>query len=574
MIANFKNSFRFLRKNKTFTIINIAGLAFGFTCALLILMHVYKEDAYNSAIPDSERVFYLLQKSPESQLGNTSISYALTPMLAQTFPEIEYYARTENFSWFSNCIVSYQYPGKSDLLSFNESDFYLADNDLFQIIHYPFIEGSEENALKDPNSIVLSKETAEKYFGDQPALGKTLVLNKEHIFKVSGVVEIPKYVTFSFSMLAPITTLRSASRLEGWDSNGQPLFKLSQKVNYKDFNKRIENFYSEFNPIDMQNPERLTISLLPATERRLYYNKNPLYLLIFIGLVVLLVSILNYVNLSTSLVQKRASEIALKKISGASKKAIGYQFMRETALIAFLSILLGALLSVVGLPVFKNLTGSDIQPFLHDHLGLFLIGSLILWLVVTLAAGFYPAMILSGVKPLTLFNKGKKSILGIQSKNILITAQFVISITLVILTAMVTRQYNYMDHMPLGFNNELVMQIPFTNNLKENYPKLKDELRTIPAVKNLCAASSMPAGIPNHSTVNWVDDKGENHEESFSFAIVSDGYTQTFEMQMAQGNQFTSNRPEELKGVILNETAARQLDPPGPRRQPDPGRLC
>ena len=168
-------------------------------------------------------------------------------------------------------------------------------------------------------------------------------------------------------------------------------------------------------------------------------------------------------------------------------------------------------------------------------------------------------MILSGVKPLTLFNKGKKSILGIQSKNILITAQFVISITLVILTAMVTRQYNYMDHMPLGFNNELVMQIPFTNNLKENYPKLKDELRTIPAVKNLCAASSMPAGIPNHSTVNWVDDKGENHEESFSFAIVSDGYTQTFEMQMAQGNQFTSNRPEELKGVILNETAARQL---------------
>jgi hypothetical protein len=135
------------------------------------------------------------------------------------------------------------------------------------------------------------------------------------MFNVTGVVDIPVYVTFHFSMLAQIATLRSKSKLEGWDSNGQPFFKLHSSVNYKDFNAKIAHFYREIKPSNVRNPEMLTLSLLPITDRRLYYNKNPLYLLIFIGFVVLSVSILNYVNMSTSLVRQRTSEVAMKKIS-------------------------------------------------------------------------------------------------------------------------------------------------------------------------------------------------------------------------------------------------------------------
>ncbi|HEY5510048.1 MAG TPA: ABC transporter permease [Prolixibacteraceae bacterium] len=553
------NTFRYLRRNGAFTAINITGLALGFACSILIIMHVFKENSYNKSLPDNERVFNLVEKSPESPLGNTTISYAISPILAAHFPEIEYFARTENFSSFSNCIVSYQESNSGKIVSFNEAAFYLADSTLFHILQFQFIEGVRENALKEPNSIVLSKETARKYFGNQPALGKALQLNSDQMFNVTGVVDIPVYVTFHFSMLVPITSLRSKSKLEGWDSNGQPFFKLHKAVNYQDFNAKIANFYSELKPESIRNPERLTLSFLPVTERKLYYNKNPLYMLIFIGLVILSVSILNYVNMSTSLVQKRTSEIALKKIAGAGNGFIRWHFLQETALICFLAILLGVSLSYLGAPLFKDLTGSDILPYLQENTRLFLTGSAILWLIVSLLAGFYPAIVLSGTTPLDLFKKGQKTTSGIHSKNILITFQFIVSITLVIITLMINRQYLFMRQMPLGFDNKMVMQIPFNSKLKANYTALKDELKAIPTVKDVCAASAMPAGIPNHSGVTWIDDQNVKHDESFGYAIVSDDYTQTFGMKMALGNEFSTDRQEELKGVIVNETGARML---------------
>ena len=550
---------RFLRKNKTFSLINISGLAFGITCTILITLHVYKEKSYNSAIPDHDRVFYLVQKSPDSPLGNTTISYALSPLIANNFPEVEYFARTENFSSFSNCIVSKQQTGNESPVSFNENNFCLADSNLFKVVQYHFVEGSAENALTTPESIVLSKETAEKYFGNEKALGKTLTLNKEKTFNVTGVVEIPEYVTFSFSMVAPITTLRSESYLQGWDSNGQPLFKLFPNVNFKDFNHRLEHFYADLKPENIRNPELLTLSFLPVTERRLYYNKNPLYLLIFVGFVILMVSILNYINMSTSLVRTRTSEIAMKKISGASKKAIGFQFIKETAFIGFIALLLSILLVYLGLPVFRSLIGSNLKPFLFSHIKFFISCCIILWGIVSILAGFYPAAILSGVRPLTLFNKSSGNNSGFIGKNVLITAQFVISILLVIITLMTNKQYHYMEHIPLGLNNEMVMQIPLSNELKTKFAELKNELKQIPAVKSACTASAMPVGVPNNSGVTWTDDNGLEHDESFGFIIVSDGYTQTFEMQMAKGNEFVDNRPEELKGLIINEAAAKKL---------------
>jgi len=560
MLWNFTvNRFRYLKKNKGFTVLNISGLAVGFACAILVFAHAFKELSYNSKIPDKERIFYLVQKSPDSQLGNTTISYAIPPMLATHFPEIEYFARTENFSSFSNCIVSYQGSESKDIVSFNEPGFYLADNDLFRIVQYPFIEGNAANALKEPNSIVLSKETAKKYFGDQPALGKALTLNSEHVFSVTGVVDIPLYVTFNFAMVAPITTLRSKSELDGWNSNGQPLFKLNKSVNYKDFNTKIAHFYTVIAPKQIRNPEQLTLSVLPITDRRLYYNKNPLYLLIFISLVVLIVSIMNYVNMSTSMVQKRTSEIALKKISGASVNFIRRQFMLETALICLVAVLLGIVLTFAGIPVIQKLIGSDVLPFLKDNRSLFISGSVLLWLTVTLLSGFYPSFILSGIRPLSLFHKGRKITSGVQSKNVVITLQFAISIILIIITLMVGRQYRFMKDLPLGFDNEQVMQIPFNNKLKQNFQNLTDELKQMPSVKDVCAASSMPAGVPNNSGVIWTDDKNQQHDESFGFVIVSEGFTQTFHMKMAMGDEFTRERQENLKGVIINESAAKQF---------------
>lgn len=560
MINQLKIVFRFFRNNGTFTFLNVTGLAFGFSCAILIMMHVGKEKSYNKSIPEHEQVFYLAQKSPDSPLGNTTISYALPPLLSEHFPEIEYYSRTENYSQFSNCIVSYQSEGEDKLYSFNERGFYLADADFFQIIQYPFLEGSPQAAFDDENSIVLSKETAGKYFGNKSALGKTLVLNKDKFYTVTGVVEIPEYVTFNFSMIAPIKSLRDEAKLCGWNSNGQPFFKLNKNTDYRALNLRIKDFYTQLDLDNIRDPEHITLELIPSTDRRLFYNKSSLYLLIFIGIVVLSVSVLNYVNLSTSLTQKRVSEIAMRKISGAGKWLIGRQFFRETAIISFFAVMFGAVFAKIGAGVFESLTGSDIRIFMNNHIGLFIGGSLLLWMIVTLSASFYPALVLSGVRPISVFKKERRSGAGFRSKNVLIVSQFVISIMLVIITLMVNKQYRFMAELPLGFDNKMVMQIPLTNTLKSNYQGLKSELGKIAEVKSLCTASSMPAGIPNHSDVSWTDDKGVLHDESFAFAIVSEGYTQTFDMEMVAGDEFVAEKPHELKGVLINEAAAKQLE--------------
>ncbi len=553
------NIFRRIKKNGIYTIINIVGLSFGFTCALLIFLHVSKENSYNSAIPENDRVFHLLQKSPASPLGNTSISYAIPPMLAENFPEIEYFARTENYSSFSNCIFSYQPIDGDPAKVFNETSFFLADKDLFNIIQYPFLEGSRENALNGPTSIVLSKNTAARYFGDQPALGKILVFNNDKPYKVTGVVDFPDYTTFRFSMLAPISSLRTAEKLSGWDSNGEPFFKLSKNTNYTMFNAKLKNFIGEQGFEHIKNPEQISLSLLPITERRLYYNKNPLLLLVFIAIVVLIVSLLNYINMSSSLVQKRKSEIAMKKISGAGRMEIGQQFLIETFLISFIALIVGGTLTVLGTQIFRNIVGSDVQPFLEQHIWFCLAGSIALWIFSALLASIYPALILTGINPLVLFNKVDTIAKGKGSKNVLITFQFVISILLVIFTLMINRQYKFMANLPLGFNNKLVMQIPFTDQLKENYTHLKNELKQLSGVKNICSASSMPVGVPNHSYVAWTDSMDNKHEDSFGFAIVSDGYTQTFGMSMIKGNEFEQDRTDELQGIIINETAANIL---------------
>ena len=292
-------------------------------------------------------------------------------------------------------------------MSFNESSFYLADASFFNIIKYPFVEGVREMALNAPNAIVITEETSKKYFGNEPALGKNLVLNGKHNFTVSGVVKIPDYVTFHFSMVAPMTTVRSAQNLAGWNSNGRSIIKLKRGVDVNGFNEKVKHYYSNFNPTVVRNPEQVTLELLPINKMRLHYNSNPLYLLIFIGSVILIVSILNYVNMFTSLTQKRKSEIALKKISGANDNMIGRQFMQETFVICFCAVLLGIFVARIGIPTFQDITGSDVLPYLNSHITLFIITSVVIWIVISIAAGFYPSLLLAKVKPLILVGKGK-----------------------------------------------------------------------------------------------------------------------------------------------------------------------
>ncbi|MDC0584491.1 ABC transporter permease [Bacteroidales bacterium] len=560
------NAIRNLKSNYGSSLINIFGLAFGFACALLIYLHVHHEKTCDSALPEHERIYCLLEESPNSRLGNMTISYAVSPLLAEKYPEIEHYARTENFSRFSNCIVWFK--DKGEIKSFNERDFYIADSSLFKIMQFTFTEGNRETAFTAQNSIVLTQETAHRYFGNESALGKTLTLNKNKNFTVTGVIEMPNNVSLGFPMVARMDYIRKKSKLEGWDGNGQPYFKLHKDVDIKAFNQKIENFYAELNPEQIRNPEQIKLSMFPIIERQTHYQQQNIRLLMFLCIVVMVVAALNYVNMSTSIVQKRSTEIALKKIVGAGKRSVQYLFLAETMIVCFVAFFIGLVLARVGASFFGNLIDSNLVQIFQTELIFILNFTLVIWITTTLLTSIYPSLVLSNLKPITLFGKGKKTSMGNYGKSALLTFQFAISITLVIFTIMIAKQNRFMQQIPLGLNTEFVVQVPFSQELKQNFRSLKSELQKSPFVNDVCAASTMPVAIENHSGITWTDDNGEEHNQSFGFAIVSDGYTQVFDMQISEGNEFDITRKQELNGIIINEEAARILGYKNPIGQP------
>ncbi|XOV91755.1 MAG: ABC transporter permease [Bacteroidota bacterium] len=552
----FKNILRYLTKNIEFTVINILGLALGVTCTIIIATHTFKEYSYNKNIPNNDRIFHLIQKTPDNpNLGSTYITYGLTPKLADQYSEIAYFSRFENYSNFSDCAITIK-DHDEELKAFSEHAFYVADSNFFKVFELPFLEGDPANALNSPDAIVLSEETAKKYFGDKQAVGNTLIFNSYQYYTVTGVVRIPEYLTIDFDLLVPITTIYREGMLNavGGNQNGEPYIRLVPNVDYKIFSEKIVNFYDEF--VDESNKGNIQLSLLPITERRLYYGGEKQYLLIFIGLVVLAISIFNYINMSTALIHKRHGEIALKKITGASRKTIAFQFMLETTTMCVAALLLGMVLSFLGAPLFEQLTGSDIKPYIISNIELFIGYGLITLVILIIATGFYPAMVLSEMKPISLLsnNKGRS-----KSKSILVTTQFAVSIVLIIMTITISRQYNKMAEMPLGFNNEMVMQIPFSEDLKKKGDFLIDELRKIPGVQYAAAGSTSPVGIPHNYGIRWIDSRGTQQVQSMSFAIVTDGYVKTFGMDLINGRPF-DDRSNGRDGLIINESAAKILD--------------
>ncbi len=549
-----KKILRYLGKNIGFTTVNILGLAIGITCSITITTHTIKEYSYNQDIPGHEQIFHLLKKSQDDARGSTYITYGLAPKLAERFSEIKHFTRFENYANFSDCSVTIR-TDDGEMKTFSEDEFYVADSSFFNVFAFPFLEGDPSNSLNTPDGIVLSEETAKKYYGNNSAVGNTLIFNSTQYYTVTGVVKIPDYVTVDFDLLAPIYTVYSPGMLNrvGGNQNGEPYVRLEPNVDYKLFGAKIRHFYDEF--VNEANADTIHLSLFPIADRRLYFDSEAQYLLIFIGLVVLAISIFNYINMSVSLVGKRHGEIALKKISGASRKSIAMQFMLETSTMCFVAIVLGMVLTFVGAPLFEQLTGSDIKPFILSHSELFAGYGLITFVVLIVATGFYPAMILSGMKPVLLLNQGKQRM---KSKGILVTAQFAIFIILIIMTLTISRQYKLMTEMPLGFENEFVMQIPFSDELKNKGEFLIEELRKTPGVNYAAAGSTSPVGIPHNYGVKWIDKGGTQREQSMSFAIVTDGYTKTFQMEYIDGKPF-DNRPNGREGVIINESAARIL---------------
>jgi putative ABC transport system permease protein len=567
-ITMFKNylltSFRNIKKHKSFTVINISGLAIGMACCILLAIYINSELSFDNYHVNANRIYRVGQDvSFNNFTGRSSATNGvIAEALEKNYPEVEATTR------FSYLYTSIMYKDKQ----FNDR-FYYSDKPVFNIFTWPFIQGDPKTALSAPYSIVLTKETANKYFGNEDPIGKTLLINENEEFKVTGVIEdIPKYSTLRFKGLLSFSTLYARSKepdhlLTDWMSHNFRTFVLLKKdVDYKEFENKIKNIY--YNYIEDELIARganYKVFLQPLKDiylRPIDQKFGPIvYVYIFsaVALFILLIACVNFMNLSTARSMTRSIEVGVRKVFGANRNKLINQFLTETLLLSTISMILAVGIVYIFLPVISEFAQRDLS---QDFPGFikFIPGFIGIVIFVGLVAGSYPALFLSKFEPAQVIKEKSKSVKSnILFRRMLVLTQFVISITLIIGTALVIQQLDYLKNKDTGFNKEHVVCLSVRDQVvRQQLPVLKEKIKNLPEVINTGAASNLPgwgaalnAKIPEGYSV-------ENTQLMLE-VNVDDDFLSTMEIDIISGRNFSKEfAGDPRSSVIINETAAKR----------------
>jgi len=574
MIKNyFKIAFRNLWNNKGFSAINILGLAIGITTCLIIMLFVYNELSYDRFNAKSARIVRITFQG--SVAGNKFNEASVMPPVAQTmkadFPEVLDATRIRDY-------------GKPHLIcsnkSFKEDAFAFVDPNFFEVFTLPLIEGDAKTALAAPNTVVITKALARKYFGNEDPVGKVISFKEgdKAVYKVTGLInKVPLNSHFHFELFASMSSLPESKELTWMSSNFYTYLMLKDGHDYKSLEAKLPGMVNKY--IGPQMLQAMHISLPDFRKKGnnlsfhlqrltdIHFNadfandlspaEDVRYVYIFgaIALFMLLIACINFMNLSTAGASKRSREVGIRKVLGSLKRDLVRQFILESVVITAFAFLLAIVFVYLALPVFNNLAGQNLAFQFADHP--MLLPGLFLFLLATgILAGSYPAFYLSSFKAATVlkgkFISGKRSV-GLRSG--LVVFQFFISITLIVVTTVVYKQLSFIQHKKLGYDKEQVMIIP-TWMLGKNGAVFSDQLSNDPRVLSVTHSGYLPAGPSDNN--NFFVYPGENADQMVKTLRydVDENYLPTLGMQLLSGRNFSKEFASDSTGVILNEKAA------------------
>jgi putative ABC transport system permease protein len=579
MLRNhFKIALRSLKKNTFYTAINIFGLALGLAAFFLVFIFTQFESSFDQHHPHADRLFRVNQTNIWAPEGGSMSSTPppLAAALLKDYPEVEDVTRINTPG--SRLVRHTTEYGK--LLAFNEEDVLAADSNFFEFFAFPLIEGDPQTALVGPNKVVLSQETAQKYFGYQDALGKVLEFGDERIpVEVSGVaLEAPDNSHFDFDFLLSMPSNPNVERMDwSWiwtqmvtyarlkspdakDALEGKLTALSDQyvvpslsrlgMSFDDFIKTKGgwNFY-------LQNVQTIHLHSQDIGNRiGPIGNMAIVQLMKVVALFILLIAILNFVNLSTARASTRAKEIGVKKTLGAMRTDLIQQFLVESITIATVaSFMAVGIVPVLGWSI-HYLTGIDIpfEQYWQPELFLWFIP---IPFIVGILAGFYPALYLSAFRPIKVL-KGrlaggmKKSRL----RNLLVTTQFTISIALMAGTILVYQQLKYIENKNLGFEHENILVINHANKLGHQIESFRNEVQAFTEVSEAALAMDMPG---RGTWEDFYTTEGTNTRLSISQNKIDEFYFPAMGFSLVAGRTFEEGRGEDQSGLIINETTAR-----------------
>jgi putative ABC transport system permease protein len=574
MIKNYlKIAYRNIRKHLGYSLINVTGLAIGMACCILILLFVFDELSYDKFHENHDRIYRVTRKWFNADgvvnlhLGH--VAPPVAPLLENDFPEIVHAVR---FVGVDGLLVG------TEAAFYEESRFFFTEEDVFDVFTLDMIAGDPETALADPFCVVITKEMAERYFGSQDPMGKSITIQaagQRADMKVTGVMKpIPHNSHFHADFLGSFKTYEAVvgdEEMQRWASNNYATYLLMQEGYDIDrlksqldpfIDRHMSQGMSEKTKLELQ---RLTdIHLYSHLDSEIEANSDITYVYVFsiIALFILLIACVNFMNLATARSAGRAKEVGLRKVIGAQRPQLIRQFLSESIMTAIISLLIAIGIVLVVLPPFSQFLGRDLNLNLSTNVSLFL-SLFLIAIMVGLVAGIYPAVFLSAFKPIRVLKgrleAGKK---GFSFRTVLVVFQFAISIALIICVSVVSSQLEFMRTRNLGFDEEHVVVLPGSPAIHERLESFKTRLLQNPNILGVSAASRVPSGRLLDSSGAQVLSGETSQPISFRIAMVmvDYDYIPTFRMEMAAGRNFSREMgtdPEQA--FILNETAVKRI---------------
>ncbi|HTE32654.1 MAG TPA: ABC transporter permease [Chryseolinea sp.] len=556
LLIAFRNIFR----NKLFSTVNIMGLAFGICSALLIFLWVNDEleyDHFHAGVDRLYRVMENQQYTDGRRYTFSSTPGPMAPFIKEKFPEIE---RSSRYTW--DVTNLFQLEEKS----FYESGKYV-DADFISMFTFPLVAGDPAVALKDKHSIVITEKLAKKYFGNEDAIGKVLLLNTKSSFTVTAVAkDIPMNSSIQFDYLLPFEFFWDENKqwLDQWGNNNIRTFillkagaspndfgeKLKHEIKLHEENTNVELFIQPFGESYLYGDFENGV----VTGGRIENVK----IFFIVAVFVLVIACINFMNLSTAQATKRAKEVGLRKVIGAVPSQLFKQFMGESFVTVLLGAVIAILLALLLLPVFNEITGKGLSLDLLDGR----VGAILIVIIVFtgFAAGCYPALFISEFKPVQVLkgqlNSGSNAA---TFRKALVILQFSLSIILIISTTVVFRQMTFMQNRDIGFDRQNVFYAWMDGEVRPKFETFRARLATQPVIESVTASSQLPISIGNStSNLQW-EGKDPNGRILFTNMDVDYEFIQSMKMHMVEGRAFERSRISDTSNYIVNQKAAEKF---------------
>ena len=575
MLKNYlKIAIRNITRNKVYSFINIAGLTLGITCCSLLFLFVLDETAYDSMHSKKDEIYRIVEIGDEGgevrYFGQTTPQAG--PTLTAEYEEVVEFTRLFKFGGHINFTI-----GDT---KFGERAYYFADSTFFDVFDFELLKGDRNTALKEPFSMVIDEEWSQKLFGKENPIGKEIVLDEGEVYVITGVLKrIPQNSHLQIKILTslPYSDERFREYQSEWNRYGAYTYVvLDKQAEVAQFSKNIPAFIEKyFEPEANRNFYLQSLNDIHFNSKDIEFGAEATkgqraYIFIFmgIGIFMLLIASINYMNLATAKSLHRGKEIGMRKVSGAQQYQLVFQFLSESTVIALISLLFSIGLVDVLLPYFNELT--DKQFVFNSTTFGGIIGLLfVITLIIGLLSGIYPALVMSRLKPARILKGAMSTGMGsVALRKVLVITQFTLSIIMIIATIVASNQMNYIQERSLGFNKEQLIVVDINSGeVRSRFETMKNEFEKSPYITKVAVSSRVPGEWKSLEEV-YVKASGVELHDSLrcNFIGFDEHMLDVYEMELLAGQNFSGNAMTDSLHVLINETAAQALgfkDPVG-----------